>query len=189
MNIYEALKKDHEEVKALLNELVSLGEGDEGRRNDLISQIRDGLIPHSRAEEAVFYNAMRAMNSANDIVMHGYQEHVEAEALLRTLQVAGKIDTGWTAVAKKLREALVHHINEEEGKIFSVAKEMFSEEEAVQMAAAFEELKPEIQKEGLLGTTADLVANLLPARIVESLKRFKSESPATQSSVKPPENY
>lgn len=161
-----------------MDELCSLNEGDDQRRHALIDQIRDEIIPHSRAEETVFYNSMRALSSANDIVLHGYEEHMMAETLLRTLQVADKIDMGWKTTANKLRESLNHHIQEEEGKIFSVAKQMFTEEEAVMMAEAFEELKPEIKKQGFVKTTIDLVANLLPPRIAAKLKTYNVEPPS-----------
>lgn len=178
MTIYEALMKDHDKVKSLMDELCSLNEGDDKRRHALIEEIRDDLIPHSRAEETVFYNSMRALSAANDIVMHGFEEHMMAETLLRTLQVADKIDMGWKTTANKLREALTQHIQEEEGKIFSVAKQMFTEEEAVMMAEAFEELKPEIKKQGFVKTTVDLVANLLPPRIAAKLKTYNVEPPS-----------
>lgn len=170
MLIYEALKKDHETVRQLLNELVMLSENDESRRHGLIEQIRDELVPHARAEESVFYNSLRAIDSAKDIVMHGYQEHMEAETLLRTLQVADKIDAGWKQTAQKLKKALEHHIQEEEGKIFTVAQQLFTEEEARMMCEAFEQLKPEVKEEGFLRTTLDMVANLMPPRFAASLR-------------------
>ncbi len=48
INIYEALKRDHLEVKSLLNELVSL-KNDDDYGYILLEEIRRHLIPHSRA--------------------------------------------------------------------------------------------------------------------------------------------
>ncbi|MEZ0390840.1 MAG: hemerythrin domain-containing protein [Pseudobdellovibrionaceae bacterium] len=172
MLIYDALKKDHESVRQHLNELIMLSEGDENRRHTLIQQIRDELVPHSRAEESVFYNSLRAIDAAKDIVMHGYQEHMEAEALLRTLQAKDKIDADWKATAQKLKKALEHHIQEEEGKIFTVARQLFTDDEARMMAEAFEQLKPEVKEEGFLRTTLDMVANLMPPRFAASVRTF-----------------
>lgn len=167
MLIYEALKKDHEKVKSLLNELLMLDVEADGRE-DLINQIRDELIPHSRAEEAVFYNSLREIDAAKDIVMHGYQEHIMAETLLRTLQTKEMVNADWKATAQKLKDALEHHIAEEEGKIFNVAKELISEEEAMRFGEAFEAMKPEIKEEGFMGTTVDLIKNLMPPRFTKS---------------------
>lgn len=169
MTIYEALKKDHRGVQALLEELVSLDEKTEKRRSALIQEIRDELIPHARAEEAVFYNLIRAVDTAKGTVAHGYQEHIEAEVLLRTLQLADTIDAGWKTTAKKLKEALDHHIQEEESEIFRTARSLFTDDEAEMMAEAFEELKPKIRDQSMLETTRDLVINMLPPRMSDAV--------------------
>ena len=172
MLIYEALKNDHKKVKQLLNELVHLNEDASNRRTELISEIRDELIPHARAEEAVFYNSLRAIDSAKDIIMHGYQEHIEAETALRMLQVRDKIDVEWRYTANKLRDSINHHIDEEENKIFTVAQQLFTKQEAEVMAVAFEKLKPEIKEEGFIKTTFDMVVNMMPPKIAASLRTY-----------------
>jgi hypothetical protein len=169
MLIYDVLKKDHEKVKELLTELIHLDD-DSTDRSELITKIHDELVPHSRAEEAVFYNSIRAMKLSQDVIRHSYQEHMEAETLLMVLRMKDKIDADWRKTAVKLKEALEHHIEEEEARIFSVAKTLFTEEEATQFADAFERMKPKIQEEGFLGTTADLIANLMPPRFSKTLR-------------------
>lgn len=158
----------------MLTELVSLDEGDEGAeetRRDLIADIRDALVPHSRAEESILYNSMRALETDTREVMHGYQEHMEAEALLRALQVADKAGIGWKQTAQKLKDAIEHHIEEEEDEIFASARELFSDEEAEMMGQAFERIKPQIQDETFLKTSAELVLNLLPPRLANTLRK------------------
>lgn len=169
MEIYEALKKDHEAIKELLNELVAL-EADDEYRYVLIEEIRNNLIPHSRAEESVFYNSLRAVNADKKVVFHGFQEHLEAETLLRTLQVMDKVNLEWKAVAEKLRDAINHHIEEEEADIFDEARNAFTSEEAVAMAEAFEELKPKIEQEGIVKNTVDMVINLMPPRLADKIR-------------------
>jgi ATP-dependent exoDNAse (exonuclease V) beta subunit len=169
MEIYEALKKDHEAVKDLLDELVALQTDDE-YRYVLIEEIRDHLIPHSRAEESVFYNSLRAVNADKKVVFHGFQEHLEAETLLRTIQVMDKVNLEWKAVAIKLRDAVNHHIQEEESEIFDEARNAFTTEEAIAMADAFEQLKPKIQQEGFVKNTVDMVINMMPPRLADKIR-------------------
>ena len=178
MLIYETLKKDHQTVKSLLNELTVLDEDSENR-SDLIEKIRSELIPHARAEEAVFYNSLRAVPAAQDVVMHAYQEHIEAETLLKTLQLKDKIDADWKKTANKLKEALEHHISEEEGRVFTVAQEVFSAEEATQFNEAFEKMKEEVKDESFAGTTMDLIANLMPPRFMKAIRGDKA-NPSTK---------
>ncbi len=175
MAIYDALIKDHRKVTELLNELVMLDEGGDAH-SALIDQIRDELIPHARAEEAVLYNSLRSLDEAKEIVMHGYQEHVEAETLLRTLQAKDKIDLDWKDTARKLRSTIAHHIEEEEGKIFNVAKQLFTSEESDMMEEAFETLKPDIKEEGMMKTSLELITNLMPKRFVPALKSINLDA-------------
>ena len=174
MDIYSLLKKDHVEVNDLLDELIALNDDDDDDyRGVVIEQISKALIPHARAEESVLYNSIRSISSDNSVVMQSYKEHLEAEALLRTLQVKDKLPLNWKSTAIKLKDALEHHISEEEGKVFTEARKLFSQDEAKMMGDAFEKLKAKIAEEGFMKNSFDLVANLMPPRFLEKLKNLK----------------
>lgn len=176
MLIYEALKKDHMKVKQLLRQLVAVRQDNMESRHAIIKNLRDELIPHARAEEAVFYNSLRPLVKAKVLVGDAYQEHLEAETLLRILQVQDQIDTSWKQTARKLKTAIEHHIKEEEGKIFTAAKQIFTRQEATMMAEAFLKLKPIVKKESLINTTLDLVMNMLPPIITSRFQKNNLES-------------
>lgn len=165
MQIYDLLHKDHEEVKALLSELVSL-DVEDTYHTVLIDQIAAALIPHSRAEEAVFYNPIRGVSpdDAKDI-RHGFKEHIEAEALLRILQAKDTINMNWKETALKLQKALDHHVAEEESTIFNEAKNIFTAEEAESIGEAFTELKERISGQNNLVNAFELIKNLMPKRL------------------------
>jgi hemerythrin-like domain-containing protein len=165
-------QKDHKTVLALIDELISTENKNPELRSELLDKIRDELIPHSRAEEAILYNFIRDLGQEKANVTRSYAEHVEAEALLRALQVSGAVHLNWTSAAKKLREALSAHIEEEETKIFKVAQEVFTDEEVQEMAKAFNRLKPAIRDQSFLGNSMDLVVNLLPARLRKTFAKF-----------------
>lgn len=167
--IYDALRQDHKTVKTLLSELVSLKE-DSPRRGELVQKIAAELIPHARAEEAVFYNSLRSVPVFNEDAWHGYKEHMQAETLLRALQVAEKFDAGFLTIAKKLQEALEHHISEEEGELFPLAEGVINEQEATQMERAFTSMKSKVKEESFVGTTIDMVANMMPTRFLDSFR-------------------
>lgn len=171
MDIYQALKEDHEKIRDLLDELVSLKEDDDYRFS-VIEQIRDELIPHARAEESVFYNTLRAVNADKKVVYHGFQEHMEAETLLRQLQVMDKINLDWKATAEKLRNAILHHVEDEESEIFSEARAAFTKEEAEGMCEAFLQLKPKVREEGFVKNTMDMFINLMPPRLADKVRNI-----------------
>lgn len=172
MNIYETLKKDHEKVTALLDRLIASEKADSKLRESLVKQIRDELIPHARAEEAVLYNSIRDVDSAKGVVGHAYREHIEAEAILRSLQVSDAVNLSWVNGAKKLRDALKHHIAEEEGEVFSAAKKLFIEEEAVAMAEVFEKMKPLVREQSFWGTSFDMLVNMMPSRLRDAFGKY-----------------
>ncbi len=174
MQIYECLEKDHLKIKSLITELIDVGEGGETRRVKLlIEEIRDELIPHSRAEEAIFYNVLGSIeqNNAQPLILHhGYREHIETEAILRSLHAKELIDPEWKLLARKLQKAVVRHIQEEENEIFATARSLLTELDAEMMARAFEELKPQVQKEGWVQNTLDLVVSLMPPKYAATLR-------------------
>ena len=164
MKIYDALKKDHREVLVLVDRLIALSDEDDTRFK-LAGEIRDALIPHSRAEEAVFYNSLRALDADNGKVLHGYAEHMAAEGLLRTLLVKERVKLDWRATARKLKEALSHHIHQEETVIFPLAEKVLTDEDAEKIGVAFERMKPEIKEEGVVKTTLEMDRKLMPPKI------------------------
>lgn len=173
MVIYEVLKQEHREVQMLLTELASLDEQSTLRRDELVQKIHAALIPHTKAEEAVLYNPLRSYtNDEQKDILHGYEEHMEAERLLRLLQVKDKVGGDWKETATKLKEAIDHHIRDEETKIFSLAHQVFTDEETEMMATAYERLKPEVENGNFFQSVIDIAANFVPARLAASMRKY-----------------
>lgn len=179
MIIYESLKKDHEKVTELLRSLVETVQTDHKERGALLRQIRDELIPHARAEEAIFYNSLREIDAAKELVAEAYWEHLEAEGLLRSLQTMDAVDLNWRRGAEKLKEITERHIIDEETATFDVAKTYFLDQEAEMMGEAFEKLKVQIREGGLLKNMVDLIANMMPERFRGGLRKFTQDIPET----------
>jgi len=177
MDIYEELKKDHKKVKTLLDELIKSEQTDDKTRSSVIQAIRDELIPHARAEEAILYNSLRESDKAGSLALHGYAEHMEAETLLRSLQMMDSVDLSWVGGAKKLKEALEHHIQDEETRIFEASQKLFSVEEAEQMGAAFLKMKPAVKEGNFIETTAEMVSNLMPFNLKKTFKKYADQHP------------
>lgn len=175
MKIYTVLKKDHQKIAQLLDRLVICSEGGDPQWRKVVGQIRDELIPHSRAEEALFYNAIREAEHGSNVIAHSYAEHMMAETELRALEAMQLIDANWTSLAKKLRRDLNHHVEEEETKVFSAARSLFTEEEADQIGEAYLRLKPYVKDQSLTGQTFDLITNLLPRRLVVGFRKHFSQ--------------
>lgn len=181
MNIYEILKKDHRKYESLLDRLLQESKAGNDAWKSTLDELRSDIIPHAHAEEAVLYNALREADQSKSLVAHSFAEHLKAETLIRTLGAAQVIDANWTSMVEKLREDVRHHIEEEEGKVFSAARTVFSEEEAHQIGQAFERLKAEMTKDAdsMVASTMDLIANMLPPRLVEGFRKSIGSSRKT----------
>lgn len=176
-DIYTLLKKDHKHVAWLLDRLVACSENKNQEWKAIVDQIRDELIPHSRAEEALFYNAIRDRDPKAEGVGHAFSEHAMAEMELRTLQAMKAIDVNWTTLAKKLRDDLTHHVQHEENEVFAAAERVLTPAEAITIGERFEKLKPRIRDESFVGTTADLVGNLLRRETAGTAAAKSDEAP------------
>jgi hemerythrin superfamily protein len=173
LNIYEALEQDHRMFETLLDRLVDASEDDDDDWKEALDQLRYGVVAHAHAEEAVLYNALREADEGGSIVAHAFLEHAKSETELRALTALKAVDANWTSLAEKLREDLRHHIEEEESKVFAAARKVFSEEEAIELGKAFQALKKETAKgaDSFTASTLDLVANLLPPRLVDGFRK------------------
>lgn len=165
MQIYDVLKQDHDGFKLLLAELVDAVDGTSDECKVVINRIKEELIPHSRAEEAVFYNALREVQAARKMAFSGYKEHAEAETLLHGLGALNVLHLDWKAAVLKFKETLEHHIQEEEEDIFPQAKMLFIDEEAEMMGQAFGRLKGILKKQTELQNIAELMVNLMPSHM------------------------
>ena len=148
MDILTKLKKEHREVQLLLDQLV--GSESAAERKSLLKKIKTALVPHSRAEEKVVYNAILALKDkdAQQDGEEGYLEHSLADRMLATLGKATASSIEFAAAAKVLRELLNHHIREEESNIWSDVKDNFSEEERYAMNRKFEAAKKKVNIPG-----------------------------------------
>ena len=141
MQIYDVLKQDHEQVKALLKSLSETGEGAVKTRQRDLQKLTVELGAHSRAEEAVFYRRLAVDDDARDLVLEGEEEHHVVDQLLEELNGMDVSDEHWTAKLTVLKEQVEHHVEEEEGELFKKAKKALDKDEAESMAKEFKEQK------------------------------------------------
>lgn len=130
MNIFSQLHQEHEEVKALLNDIAALGNEDQRRKMVLFCELKEKLVAHEKAEEETFYQRLKDFSELDDKVRHSESEHHEAEALLEELSSQDLTGAAWQQKFLKLKDAVEHHIQEEEGRVFPIAKQKIDDQES-----------------------------------------------------------
>jgi hypothetical protein len=137
-DILETLKKEHDEVKDLLQKLSDAETA--AQRRPLVQKIKAALVPHTKAEEKVVYDAVIALRD-KDAQMDGHEGYLEHEWAAKTLQRLEAIKNAASpehqAAGKVLKELVEHHIEEEERNVWKDVKEHFSDEDRKKMNVTF----------------------------------------------------
>jgi hypothetical protein len=143
-DILDTLKREHEEVKSMLADLQDAGSASE--RRELVRKIKAALVPHTKAEEKVVYDAIIATSEDQAQVdgYEGYLEHEWASKTLERLEAADPSSAEHQAAAKVLQDLVEHHIEEEEANVWRDVRENFDAEERMRMNVEFEAAKQQV---------------------------------------------
>ncbi len=145
-DILDTLKQEHEQVKELLSDLQDADTSAQRRR--LVKEIKAALVPHTKAEEKVVYDAVIGLRD-KDAQTDGHEGYLEHEWASKTLQrlesIANATSPEHRAAAKVLKELVEHHIQEEESQVWADVKEHFSDSQRAQMNAAFLNAKARVR--------------------------------------------
>lgn len=142
MNALELLKKDHKEVRALLEELVETTPRATRQRQELLETLEQQIKVHTKIEEEIFYPAFRKAASTKQdeqLYYEAWEEHRAADMVLKDLKKADFGSPEFGGRAKVLCELVNHHADEEEEELFSKAKKLMSKDQ-------LEELGEQLQK-------------------------------------------
>jgi hemerythrin superfamily protein len=136
-DILDTLQAEHDEVQDLLQRLNKSETARE--QKSLVNQIKQALVPHTKAEEEVVYIPIAALSKEKAKIdgAEGFTEHALASATLMQLDSLTPNTPEFKASAKVLKELIDHHVREEERNIWAEVKENFSGEQREQMNRDF----------------------------------------------------
>ena len=144
MDAIALLKRDHAEVKDMFDQVEGLGERASASRAKLFQKIDRALELHTKIEEEIFYPAFKSRaedSEEREKVLEAFEEHAVAKMLLGELQSLDPGDEKYQAKLMVLIESVRHHIKEEEGKLFKMARDIFDREELAQLGEQIERAK------------------------------------------------
>jgi hemerythrin superfamily protein len=144
-DILDTLQTEHDEVQELLEKLVNSESGREQKQ--LVEKVKRALVPHTRAEEKIVYDAVLALRGKEPKVdgNEGYIEHGLADQTLKKLDRLTANGPEFLATAKVLKELVDHHVQEEERNIWTQVKENFSDEQRERMNRDFLAAKKKVK--------------------------------------------
>jgi len=145
-DLLDTLKSEHDEVKALLEDLQNADTAPQ--RRALVQKIKQALVPHTKAEEKVLYAAIIGLKD-KDAQADGYEGGIEHDLAAKTLQKLDAILNAKSpehkAVAKVLKELIEHHIQEEERNVWRDARKHFPDEDRIAMNRRYRAIKAQVK--------------------------------------------
>lgn len=123
-NALDILKDDHDTIKNLFAQYEETQSEAYETKHWIAQHVFRELDLHSQLEEQIFYPAVRsaASEEGHDLVLEGLEEHHVIDLLIEELRDSHPTDESYEAKFKVLRENVEHHIQEEEGEMFPIAK-------------------------------------------------------------------
>jgi len=154
-DILKTLKSEHDELRALFEELKATTDRGVKKRQGLLEQIEGALIPHAKWEEKVFYPAFKERADRDGLQTHAEalaEHHAVENSVIPEVHAAEIGTPEFAGRSKVFGELIDHHAKEEEDTMFKMARKLFSADERAQLDEDYEAWK-----------ASDSAANLLAA--------------------------
>ena len=146
MDAIRLLTDDHAKLKRLLRDLETTTDRAVKTREELFDKVKTELTVHEVIEEEIFYPELKAHPKAKAIVLEAFEEHNVVDTLMGEIDGLPFDDERWMAKFTVMKENIEHHIDEEEGEMFSKARSVFDRAELMDLGERMEQRKAEAQR-------------------------------------------
>jgi hypothetical protein len=140
LDAIELLESQHRDVELLFEQLRE--SEDKRERRQLFVQLADNLAAHAKIEELLFYPAVCADETA-DQLHEAVDEHLDVKRVTAELMEMDVDDELFTDKLEELEQLVAHHVEEEETRLFVQVREqelVDLEELAAQLEQEFNQL-------------------------------------------------
>jgi iron-sulfur cluster repair protein YtfE (RIC family) len=129
--IYNILSQEHKLVLGMFEEAMTHGS------KEALFRIKAEIDPHMAGEEKLFYPLLEENEESRDIARKAYIEHNEAKALMYELKGMDESSENWTVRLRELKEAIIHHVQDEENQVFEKSRNILSQQKAEELAQKY----------------------------------------------------
>jgi hemerythrin superfamily protein len=139
MNAIEFLIKEHNQVRSMLADIAKESHpfDTQKKRFELVAQ---DLIRHENMEHEIWYPHFK--NEMPNKVQHLLKEEKSAEKEIKKIEEL-KTEAAWKEHFVKFKQAVEHHAQEEEQKLFPEVKKILSEKQLLEIGASMNIYKKE----------------------------------------------
>jgi hypothetical protein len=150
-DILEVLRRDHDRVDRLFDDVESTEDADERRRSQLFAQIAAELEVHSDAEDQIVYSSLESLEGFEDLIEDSRQEHEHIEQMVEDLDLIDVAAPNWLQAMRELRQLVRHHVGEEEGVLFARIRDRLDSAARARLAGDFIAAKESEEEDELSG--------------------------------------
>ncbi len=141
--IFDALRESHEKQRLLIDALLKTS-GESKSRSEFYQQLKQELQLHAEAEERHFYIPLMKKDATIDMSRHGISEHHSIDKIIAELDNTDLDSPAWLTHMKSLRHQVLHHLEEEEQRIFQMAGKVMGEQQKTELAAKYQQEMGEV---------------------------------------------
>ena len=136
MTIFEAIRKDHDIQRKLMDTLIQTS-GDTETRDQVFVALKHELKIHEDGEERHFYKPLISDDMMQEYARHGIAEHHEIDELVEKLEDTERDSSAWLKYAKDLQHKVEHHLEDEERTFFQLAGKVLTEAQKTGLAKKY----------------------------------------------------
>lgn len=139
-DIFGALVADHDKHRVLLGRLEAT-EGALAERKALFEELTKEIKGHAAAEEQALWSTVMRKPEITEDARHAVAEHHEMEEMLNDLAATDMTTSGWLTKFRTVKKEYLHHIGEEEDKLFPDVEQHLDDADQKYMADVFKRRK------------------------------------------------
>lgn len=138
----DILKQEHREAEQLMAQLEKAdGQENGAAYRPVFEKLQKALQMHMKAEEEIFYPAVKKADDLEDQVVEAVDEHAEVKALLAQLNELDPSTEEFQTALATMKAGIEHHVGEEEGEMFPTAEEELGTAKMEELGRKIEALK------------------------------------------------
>lgn len=126
MNVFEVLRKDHQEARMLFQQIEQLGPSN--TRQQLFETLKGELLRHTKAEEEAFYPKLEDQKPTHDLIEEAVHEHDQVKKMLEEIDRLPPDSDDWLKAVREMKACVEHHVQEEENELFPKAQQIIGGE-------------------------------------------------------------
>jgi hemerythrin-like domain-containing protein len=140
-SIYDILITEHKQVADLIQQAMRDGS------KETFFKIKAKTDPHLLGEEKFLYPLLEQKEELRDLANHAYEEHNQIKSISSELESMDAGSQNWTSKVKELNEAVTHHVQEEENKVFPQAQKALGQDKAQEIAQQYIEFSQSFKQQ------------------------------------------